>query len=218
MTYQDYAGLSFLHDSMGSNDTSLFSGTGALHMLNLNPDQQPAQTQNAENTPKPKETWWDKNGKGFGKAYKAGFQAFSARNDALARKSKLSYQAQLASNQAAIAGYRAEIAQQLGAGREQDSRLETARQSGSQRARMAASGIDLGQGSATDVLASTAYIGERNAAMIRDKTNREVWKNRYEQAMSQYEQKARLAQMNAINPDREAFSSLMGSAMMFALS
>jgi len=67
------------------------------------------------------------------------------------------------------------------------------------------------------VLASTAYIGERDAAMIRDETSREVWKNRYEQKMALYEQQASLDRMNAISPDRDAFNSLLGSAMMFAL-
>jgi len=149
---------------------------------------------------------------GFG----AGLSAMSARNQAQGQKNMLGFEAQVAGNQAAIAGYQAEIAQQVGASREQDSRLQTAQQFGSQRARMAASGVDLGQGSATDVLASTEYMGERNAMMIRDDTNRQVWNERNQQAMYQTQQRAKLAQADAINPDMAAFGSLLGSAASFA--
>ncbi|HEY5993303.1 MAG TPA: hypothetical protein VIU46_01765 [Gallionellaceae bacterium] len=140
----------------------------------------------------------------------------SARTQAQGHKNMLGYEAQVAGNQAAIAGYQAEMAQQVGATREQDSRLQTAQQFGSQRAHMAASGVDLGEGSATDVLASTEYMGERNAMMIRDDTNRQVWNYRNQQAMYQADQKAKLAQADAINPDMAAFGSLLGSATSFA--
>lgn len=151
-------------------------------------------------------------------AFGAGYSAMSARTQAQGQKNLLGYEAQVAGNQAAIAGYQADIAQQVGAAREQDSRLQNAQQFGSERAHMAASGVDLGQGSATDVLASTEYMGERNAMMIRDDTNRQVWQDRNQQSMYQADQKAKLAQMNAINPDMAAFGSLLGSATSFAAS
>jgi hypothetical protein len=147
-------------------------------------------------------------------AFGAGYSALSARTQAQGQKNLLGYEAQVAGNQAAIAGYQADIAQQVGAAREQDSRLQTAAQFGSERAHMAAGGIDLGQGSATDVLASTEYMGERNAMMIRDDTNRQVWQDRNQQSMYQSEQQAKLAQMDAINPDRAAFGSLLGSVFL----
>ncbi len=150
-------------------------------------------------------------------AFNAGFGAVSARTQAQGQKNLLGYEAQVAGNQAAIAGYQAEVAQQVGAAREQDSRLQTAQSFGAERAHMAASGVDLGQGSATDVLASTEYMGERNAMMIRDDTNRQVWQDRNQQSMYQADQKAKLAQMDAINPDMAAFGSLLGSASSFAM-
>jgi hypothetical protein len=166
-------------------------------------------------------SWWSQNKQtvtsglaGFG----AGYSAISARNQAQGQKNVLGYEAQAAANQAAIAGYQAEIAQQVGATNEQSSRLQTAAQFGSERAHMAASGIDLGQGSATDVLASTEYMGERNAMMIRDDTNRQVWQLHNQQTAYQAAQQAKLAQMNAINPDMAAFGSLLGSATSFAAS
>jgi hypothetical protein len=150
--------------------------------------------------------------------FNAGFSALSARRDAQSQKNLLGFDAQVAGNQAAIAGYQAQIAQQVGAASEQNSRLQTAAQFSTDRAHMAASGIDLGQGSATDVLASTEYMGERQALMIRDDTNRQVWQDRNQQAMYQADQQAKLAQMNAINPDMAAVTSLLGSAGSFAMS
>jgi hypothetical protein len=150
--------------------------------------------------------------------FSAGFSAMSARRDAQTKKNELGYQAQVDSNNAAIAGYQAQIAQQVGAAKEQDSRLQTAAQFGAERAHMAAGGIDLGQGSATDVLASTEYMGERNAAMIRDDTNRQVWQYHNQQAAYTADQQARLAEQSAINPDMAAFGSLLGSASSFAMS
>ena len=149
--------------------------------------------------------------------FNAGASAVSSYNQAQTRRNELGFEAQQAGYQAAMAGYQAQIAQQLGANREQDSRLQTAQSFGAERARMAAGGVDLGQGSATDVLASTEYMGERNAMMIRDDTNRQVWQDQSQQAMYQAEQRARLAQMNAINPDMAAFGSLLGSAGSFAM-
>ena len=144
--------------------------------------------------------------------FSAGYHAISARNKAQGDKNMLSFEAQIYANQAAIAGYQAEIAQQTGVQREQGARLQTAAQTGSARAHMAAAGIDLGQGSATDVLASTAYMGEREAMMIRDDTNRQMWNYRNQQAMDLAQQKVKLAQMDAINPDKAAFGSMLGSA------
>lgn len=150
--------------------------------------------------------------------FSAGFGAMSARTQAQGQKNLLGYEAQVAGNQAAIAGYQAEVAQQVGANREQDSRLQTAQQFGTERAHLVANGVDLGQGSATDMLASTEYMGERNAMMIRDDSNRQVWNDHNQQAMYLADQKARLAQADAINPDMAAFGSLLGSASSFAMS
>lgn len=165
--------------------------------------------------------WWDRNKKSVAwglKGADAGFSAMSARTSAQNNKNMLGFEAQQYANSAAIAGYQAQLDQQAGALREQNSRLQTADQFGAQRARMAASGIDLGQGSAPDVLASTEYMGERQAMMIRDDTNRQVWQDRVQQYQAQAQQQAALAKMNAINPDMMAFGSMLGSAASFAMA
>lgn len=148
----------------------------------------------------------------------AGYQAASIRTKAQSDKNMLGFEAQQYANSAAIVGYQAQLDQQAGARREQNAQLQTAGQFGAQRARMAASGIDLGQGSATDVLASTEYMGERQAMMIRDNTNRQVWQDRVAQSQAQAQQQYKLAQANAINPDMVGFGSMLGSAAAFAMA
>lgn len=170
----------------------------------------------AETLPTP--SWWEQNKQSVSPGFygfSAGYDAMNARRKAQTQKNALNFEAQTYANQAAMAGYQAQIAQQVGAVKEQNSRLQTAADFGKQRAQLGASGIDLGQGSATDVLASTEYMGERDAMMIRDDTNRQVWQDRNQQAMYQTQQQADLARMNAINPEMAAFGSLLGSAGSF---
>ena len=170
---------------------------------------------------KQQQGWWDtyKQDVAWGlKGANAGFAAATARTDAQSQKNTLGFEAQQYANSAAIAGYQAQLDQQAGAAQEQGARLQTAAQFGAGRARMAASGIDLGQGSATDVLASTEYLGERQAMMISDQTNRQVWQDRVQQYQDQAQQQFKLAQMNAINPDRVGMASMLGSAASFAMT
>jgi hypothetical protein len=165
-----------------------------------------------------KQFWQDNPDLAWGlKGANAVYQAASARTDAIKKNNILGFEAQQYANQAAIAGYQAQLDQQAGALREQDAQLQTAGQFGASRARLAASGIDLGQGSATDVLASTEYMGERQAMMIRDDTNRQVWQDQVQQIQAQAQQQYKLAQANAINPDTADFGSFLGSASSFAM-
>ena len=160
--------------------------------------------------------WWDTYKGPIGKGDKAGYEAASARTDAIKKNNILGFEAQQYANQAAIAGYQAQLDQQAGALRVQNAQLQTAGQFGASRARLAASGIDLGQGSATDVLASTEYMGERQAMTIRDDTNRQVWQDQVQQYQDQ--QQARLSKMQMANPDMAAFKSMLGSAASFAIT
>lgn len=167
------------------------------------------------------QSWWNTNGPYAGRGLKgadAGFSTMSASRDAQSQKNMLGFEAQQYANQAAIAGYQAQLDQQAGALRVQNAQLQSAGQFGAERARMAAGGIDLGQGSAADVLASTEYMGERQAMMIRDDTNRQAWQAQVQQAQAQAQQQAALARANAINPGSTAFGSLLGSAAAFAMA
>jgi hypothetical protein len=62
-------------------------------------------------------------------------------------------------------------------GREEESRFRTGVRSmiGAQRADIAASGVDVGFGSAVDVQADAAFLGELDALTIRTNAAREAW-------------------------------------------
>lgn len=95
----------------------------------------------------------------------AGYGAYES---TAARKSMLNMDAQIAdwqSSQALVSGQAAEEASQL----------QTGALFGRQRANLAANGVRLGSGSALDVLASTRYIGDVNAATIHNNALRQAW-------------------------------------------
>ncbi len=152
---------------------------------------------------------------GYLSAAQTGFNVVGAYNQARGQRNVLGYEAQVDAYNAAVLGYQADIAQQVGTMKEQNARLATANQFGAQRARMAASGVDLGQGSPTDVLASTEYMGEREALTIRDDTNRQVWALQTQQQGLLRDQQFKLAQQSAINPAVQAFGTLLGGASSF---
>lgn len=83
--------------------------------------------------------------------------------------------------------------------------LQVAQTKGQERAAMASNGVDLGEGSATDVLASTDLLGDHDKATIMDNALRTAWGYRV--------QSAQYKNANAqIHPGLAAFSSLLGSA------
>lgn len=89
---------------------------------------------------------------------------------------------QVAENNAKLAEYQARQALRQGAAEEQALRLRTAQMKGTQRATMAARGIDLTEGSPLEILTSTDYMGERDALTARDNALRTAWGYRQEAA------------------------------------
>jgi hypothetical protein len=83
------------------------------------------------------------------------------------------YQAQIAANNAVVAGAHARDARARGAEEESRYALDVADLKGQQRAAMAANGVLLGTGSAVRVLEDTAMLGSLDAATIRSNTERE---------------------------------------------
>ena len=138
--------------------------------------------------------------------------AKGAYDSASAQKDALGTQAGVAERNAQLSGAQADQALQVGAAAEQSQRLKTAALVSSQRAQMAANGVDLGVGSATDVLSSSAYMGSRDALTIRDNATRQAWAYRVQQqnnidAAAQYRRGA-----GNINPTTAALTSLLGSS------
>jgi hypothetical protein len=115
---------------------------------------------------------------------------------------------------------------------EQSVRLRTAQLKGTQRASLAASGVDLGEGSAARVLATTDYMGEVDARTVQANAARSAFgyqvqaNNQKFAAMSARVQGANYtagsafatANANTINPAASATTSLIGSAGQVATS
>lgn len=91
-----------------------------------------------------------------------------------AAKNQADYQAQVARNNRIIAERKAEDARRRGAIEERQQRIKTAQLIGRQRASAAARGVVVDQGSALDITADTAAIGELDALTIRSNAEREA--------------------------------------------
>ena len=90
-------------------------------------------------------------------------------------KAQGSYEAGVYEQNARLAQMQAEDAIERG---DQDARtyqLQVKRLMGSQRARLAAQGLDLGYGSALDIQEDTAMLGAMDALTIRNNAYREAW-------------------------------------------
>jgi hypothetical protein len=152
----------------------------------------------------------------------AGLTAYSASQQADAQKKATAYQAQVAANNAKIAGYQRSAALQQGEQEAQQSMLQRAQMLGKQRAALAANGVDLNSGSAIDLLASTEFLGEQDVNQIQNNAVRKAWG--YEVEGSNYQAQSNLDQWKADTTNPTAIgamagtTSLLSSASMFAMS
>ena len=125
-------------------------------------------------------------------------KAVGTYNAGNARKRALLAEAQIAEYQAQIT--RANTDQQVA-----DSRLRAAGLFGSQRAQLAANGVDLGSGGALDILQTTVQMGEHDASVIRDNGTRREWAQRQDASINR-------SVADGMNPTMDAVSSLIGDA------
>lgn len=93
---------------------------------------------------------------------------------ALSGAAQSRYEARIADRNAALDREGARDALERGRKEEQRYERELGQRMGSQRAAMAANGIDLSFGSAADFLADTGRIGQEDAATIRENSMREA--------------------------------------------
>jgi len=128
------------------------------------------------------------------------------------QKDVLQYEAAVAGNNAVVAEYQASQAKLIGEQLIVASRLKTAQTISSARVQLAANGIDLGYGTATDVLATTAYVGDRDTLTIQDNTNRQVWAYKVQAQNYLSEKSVDEAMSDSISPLRNAATSLLGGA------
>ena len=102
-------------------------------------------------------------------------QGIQAKNAAQAERNAAEYNAQIANNNAIIASQQRSTTLQQGEVEAQTSMRKQAAMIGDQRAQMAANGIDLTQGSAQDILASTKFLGGIDVNTIQSNAARQAW-------------------------------------------
>lgn len=144
--------------------------------------------------------------------------AMGSHSGASSQKSALKGQARLADINARIAELGAHSALEQGKQQVAQVTHRAGQLKGSQRATMAANGIDLGAGNAAEVQASTDMMKEIDSNTVRHNALRNAWGHRT-QSMN-YTNEANMARANAsgISPGGSAFSSLLGGATQVASS
>jgi hypothetical protein len=145
-----------------------------------------------------------------------GAQAFGAYQSSRATKAAHEAQAQVQRNNATVAGWQAEDAIERGNKAAMRVRSQARQLKGTQRARLAAAGVDLGEGSALQILSDTDYFGEVDAQTTVDNAAREAWAIR--QQAAGYSADAALMQSRAAaeSPLFAAGTSLLTSASRVA--
>jgi hypothetical protein len=142
----------------------------------------------------------------------AGMQAYGAYSNSKATKQAYEQQAQVNRNNAQIAGWQAEDALRRGVRSASTARMRTNQLKGNQRASLAAKGVDLGEGSALQLLSDTDYFGDVDATTITDNAAREAWAIRQQAANFNSEASLLKSRADSENPLMAGGMSLLTSA------
>ena len=142
--------------------------------------------------------------------------AGGAYGQAAGQKSLLGYEANMAEINAGLAERSAQTELLRGQFEEQKVRLAAAQQKGSQRAQMAAAGIDLGVGSAARAQTSTDLISEIDVNTLHANAVRSAWGYRIEGVNLKNEAALKRATAAGISPGMAAATSLLRSASQVA--
>lgn len=168
--------------------------------------------------------FWDLNDKQIGQAG-LGMQVAGMVSGALgsyfsasSQRTLLNAQAEIADINARVAESQARVELMTGQRREQASRLSTAALKGSQRAALAANGVDLGVGGAAELQAGTDLVGEVDAETIHENAVRSAWGYRTQSTNSANDAITKRGTAAGISPGMSAASSLLGSAGTVATS
>ncbi len=106
-----------------------------------------------------------------------GLSAMSAYSQSQAKQNQYAYQAAMARNNQTAANYAADSTRKKGKIVEQQHRIRVGQLKDKQKTSLAASGVEVDSGSALDILADTAEMGEWDAQMIRHNTMMKVWEH-----------------------------------------
>lgn len=101
--------------------------------------------------------------------------AYAGREQAEGQKDMAKYQADVAEKNAETDEFRAQQAATIGSVQEERNRAKVRQLAGTQRANLAASGIDLGSGTALDMVSETYTMGEADALTVRFNAMNEAW-------------------------------------------
>jgi len=138
--------------------------------------------------------------------------AIGAYNASSAQKRAYKYQAQIQGINAQIGQWQASAAIIAGQNKEEMSGLHTGEVYATQRATMAANGVDLSEGSAIDVLASTRVVGDINAAAIKTDALNQAWGYQVQAVNASNNGRLYNAAAKDVNPNVSAATSLLTSA------
>lgn len=153
-----------------------------------------------------------------GQAFGVGMETVGSYYAAKAEKASLEGQAALADINAQMSETAAQVALRKGQQEGQQVQLKSAALKGQQRASLAASGVDLGSGSAVNILTTTDVLKEMDVNQINANAVREAWGYRTEG--TNYANKALLTRASAkgINPLMAAGRTLITGASAVAKS
>ena len=121
-----------------------------------------------------------------------------------AAKAQANYQAQVSRNNAKIAEWQAQDAEQRGLEQEREHRRNVQRLMGSQQAAIGGSGFEIGDITSQDLLSDTAMMGEADAWTIKNNAAREAWGYRVQGSNFSTE-----AEMNKVAGKRAARAGIM---------
>lgn len=141
-------------------------------------------------------------------------KVFGAYKDAKARQASYRYSSRVAANNAMLAEWAAKDAYRRGEEAKADIQRKAAALKGTQRASLAARGIDLGEGSALDILTSTDVMKEGDVGRAGLNAEREAWGHRVR--ASNYRDEAGMLESAAENTN--PFMSAAGALLTGATS
>jgi hypothetical protein len=141
-----------------------------------------------------------------------GFQAMGAYSNSKNARTAYEAQAQVARNNATVAGWQAEDALKRGDKAAMRVRMQGNQTKGAQRAALAASGVDLGMGSALNILADTDYFTDVDAQTTLDNASKEAWAIRQQAAGFNAEASLLKSRADAESPLYAATGSLLTGA------
>ncbi len=140
--------------------------------------------------------------------------AVGAYQSAQAQNEAAEHNAEVATFNASVADRQSADAQKRGAQEEKRHRIEVGKMKGTQRSNLAASGVLIGQGSASDIISNTDFLGEQDAMTIRENTAREVWGHK--NTASNYRSQSDLYSSQYSNPFLAAAPTLLSSTSSLA--